>query len=120
MRRCCVWASILDDQLVNAAGTSTTITVALPEAVKSLNGIAIYTVTEQGGLKKLTDYTVDNGKLTYTTDYVSGLVFVDANPQSIEPWKLYTIIGASAAVVLIVLACVIGTIVRKRQLKKLV
>lgn len=110
----------LDDQLVNAAGTNTTVSVALPEAVKSLNGIAIYTVTEQGGLKKLTDYTVENGKLTYTTDYVSGLVFVDANPQSIEPWKLYTIIGASAGVVLIVLACVIGTIVRKRQLKKLV
>ena len=107
----------LDDQLVNVLGTPTTVSVALPSQVKNMKGIAIYTVTEQGGLKKLTDYAIENGKLTYTADYVSGIVFVDVNPQSIEPWKVATIVCVVLAVVIIVTVCVVGTIIRKRQLK---
>ena len=82
-----------------------------------MKGIAIYTVTEQGGLKKLTDYAIENGKLTYTADYVSGIVFVNVNPQSLEPWKVATIVCVVLAVVIIVTVCVVGTIIRKRQLK---
>lgn len=107
----------LDDQLVNVLGTPTTVSVALPSQVKNMKGIAIYTVTEQGGLKKLTDYAIENGKLTYTADYVSGIVFVDVNPQSIEPWKVATIVCVVFAIVIIVTVCVVGTIIRKRQLK---
>lgn len=107
----------LDDQLVNVLGTPTTVSVALPSQVKNMKGIAIYTVTEQGGLKKLTDYAIENGKLTYTADYVSGIVFVDVNPQTIEPWKVATIVCVVLAVVIIVTVCVVGTIIRKRQLK---
>lgn len=107
----------LDNQLVNSVGNEATVTVNLPSQVKNMKGIAVYTVTEQGGLKKLTDYKVDNGKLTYKTDYVSGIVFVDVTPQSIAPWKVATIVCVVLAVAIIVTVCVVGTIIRKRQLK---
>lgn len=48
----------LDNQLVNSVGNEATVTVNLPSQVKNMKGIAVYTVTEQGGLKKLTDYKV--------------------------------------------------------------
>lgn len=107
----------LDNQLVNSVGNEATVTVNLPSQVKNMKGIAVYTVTEQGGLKKLTDYKVENGKLTYKTDYVSGIVFVDVTPQSIAPWKIATIVCVVLAVAIIVTVCVVGTIIRKRQLK---
>lgn len=107
----------LDNQLVNSVGNEATVTVNLPSQVKNMKGIAVYTVTEQGGLKKLTDYKVDNGKLTYKTDYVSGIVFVDVTPQSLESWKVATIVCVVLAVAIIVTVCVVGTIIRKRQLK---
>lgn len=109
----------LDDQLVLLSNTPTTVTVALPESVKNLNGIAIYYVNENGGLTKLTDYVVNDGKLTYSANYVNGIVFVDVNHQSLDAWKIYVIVAAVVIVTLIVVATVVSIVVKKSKLKKL-
>ena len=109
----------LDDQLVLLSNTPTTVTVALPESVKNLNGIAIYYVNENGGLTKLTDYVVNDGKLTYSANYVNGIVFVDVNHQSLDAWKIYVIVAAVVIVTLIVVATVVTIVVKKLKLKKL-
>lgn len=109
----------LDDQLVLLSNTPTTVTVALPESVKNLNGIAIYYVNENGGLTKLTDYVVNDGKLTYSANYVNGIVFVDVNHQSLDAWKIYVIVAAVVIVTLIVVATVVTIVVKKSKLKKL-
>lgn len=109
----------LDDQLVLLSNTPTTVTVALPESVKNLNGIAIYYVNENGGLTKLTDYVVNDGKLTYSASYVNGIVFVDVNHQSLDAWKIYVIVAAVVIVTLIVVATVVTIVVKKSKLKKL-
>lgn len=109
----------LDDQLVLLSNTPTTVTVALPESVKNLNGIAIYYVNGNGGLTKLTDYVVNDGKLTYSANYVNGIVFVDVNHQSLDAWKIYVIVAAVVIVTLIVVATVVTIVVKKSKLKKL-
>lgn len=109
----------LDDQFVLLSNTPTTVTVALPESVKNLNGIAIYYVNENGGLTKLTDYVVNDGKLTYSANYVNGIVFVDVNHQSLDAWKIYVIVAAVVIVTLIVVATVVTIVVKKSKLKKL-
>lgn len=109
----------LDDQLVLLSNTPTTVTVALPESVKNLNGIAIYYVNENGGLTKLTDYVVNDGKLTYSANYVNGIVFVDVNHQTLDAWKIYVIVAAVVIVTLIVVATVVSIVVKKSKLKKL-
>ena len=109
----------LDDALVTYTGSNTTITVELPQSVKNLDGIAIYYVNSSGGLTKLTDYTVEDGKLTYTTDYINGIVFVDVNPQGLDAWKVYVIAGACSLFALIVIATVVTIVVKKSKLKKL-
>lgn len=109
----------LDDQLVLLSNTPTTVTVAIPESVKNLNGIAIYYVNENGGLTKLTDYVVNDGKLTYSANYVNGIVFVDVNHQSLDAWKIYVIVAAVVIVTLIVVATVVTIVVKKSKLKKL-
>lgn len=109
----------LDDQLVLLSNTPTTVTVALPESVKNLNGIAIYYVNENGGLTKLTDYVVNDGKLTYSANYVNGIVFVNVNHQSLDAWKIYVIVAAVVIVTLIVVATVVTIVVKKSKLKKL-
>ena len=110
-----------DNQLVVLNGETTSISVAIPNTVnKNLKGIALYTVTKDGTLKKLTDYTVNNGRIEYSTDYVSALVFVDVNPPSLEPWEIGVTVGSILVVVIIVVACVVGIVVRKKHLKKLI
>ncbi len=109
----------LDNQLVLLSNTPTTVTVALPESVKNLNGIAIYYVNENGGLTKLTDYQVNDGKLTYSANYVNGIVFVDVTQQTLETWKICVISVSVAMFVLIVVATVVSIVVKKSKLKKL-
>lgn len=109
----------LDNQLVLLSNTPTTVTVALPESVKNLNGIAIYYVNENGGLTKLTDYQVNDGKLTYSANYVNGIVFVDVTQQTLETWKICVIAVSVAMFVLIVVATVVSIVVKKSKLKKL-
>ncbi len=109
----------LDKTLVTLPESSTTITVELPQNVKNLDGIAVYYVNQNDGLTRLTDYTVEDGKLTYTADYINGLVFVDVNPEALEAWKIYVIIGSCVLFVLIVVATIVTYAVKKSKLKKI-
>ena len=110
-----------DNQLVVLNGENTSVSVAIPSTVrKNMKGIALYTVTKDGTLKKLTDYTVNNGHIEYTTDYVSALVFVDVNPPSLEPWEIGVTVGTILVVLIIVVASVVGIVVRKKHLQKLI
>ncbi len=110
-----------DNQLVVLDGENTSVSVAIPSTVrKNMKGIALYTVTKDGTLKKLTDYTVNDGKIEYTTDYVSALVFVDVNPPSLEPWEIGVTVGTILVVLIIVVASVVGIVVRKKHLQKLI
>lgn len=110
-----------DNQLVVPNGENTSVSVAIPSTVrKNMKGIALYTVTKDGTLKKLTDYTVNDGHIEYTTDYVSALVFVDVNPPSLEPWEIGVTVGTILVVLIIVVASVVGIIVRKKHLQKLI
>ncbi len=110
-----------DNQLVVLDGETTSVSVAIPSTVrKNMKGIALYTVTKDGTLKKLTDYTVNNGRIEYTTDYVSALVFIDVNPPALEPWEIGVIVGSILVFVIIVVASVVGIVVRKKHLQKLI
>ncbi len=109
----------LNDSLV-LLGDETIVTVALPDEVKDLDGKTIYYVNEKGGLTKLTDYTVSDGKLTYSTNYINGLVFVDTAPQQLEKWKVHTIILAAVLFAVLVCTVTIAVIVKKSKLKKLI
>lgn len=107
-----------DDRIVTPDG-DITVSVAMPDTIDGMDGIVLYTVTEDGGLQKLTDYKVENGKIVYTTNYVSGIVFVDTNPEALAPWIIYTIIAVVSFVVLVVVATVVAIVIRKARLKKL-
>lgn len=107
-----------DDRIVAPDG-DITVSIAMPDTIDGMDGIVLYTVTEDGGLQKLTDYKVENGKIVYTTDYVSGIVFVDTNPETLAPWIIYTIIAVVSFVVLVVVATVVAIVIRKARLKKL-
>lgn len=108
-----------DDQIVSLDGKSVRMSVAIPENIKSMDNIAVYTVTEQGGLRKLTGYEIVDGNIEFDTDYLSALVFVDISPKGLEPWITYTIVGAICFIVLVIICVSIALIVRKSKLKKL-
>lgn len=107
-----------DDKIVTPDG-EITVSVAMPDTIDDMDGIVLYTVTEDGGLQKLTDYKVEDGKIVYKADYVSGIVFVDTNPEGLASWIIYTIVAVVSFIVLVVVATVVAIIIRKARLKKL-
>lgn len=107
-----------DDKVVTPDGTIT-VSVAMPDTIDSMDGIVLYTVTADGGLQKLTDYKVENGKIVYNTDYVSGIVFVDTNPEGLASWIIYTIVAVVSFNVLVVVATVVAIVIRKARMKRL-
>lgn len=121
----------LDDQLVLLSDNTVKVTVNMPDALSSLDGITIYYVNSNGGLTKLKqaadgnnlqkgEYTVNaEGKIEYATDYINGLVFVNTTPEKMETWKLHAILTAVGLVVIVVVATVIAFVVKKSKLKKL-
>lgn len=121
----------LNDQLVLLSGNTVKVTVNMPDALSSLDGITIYYVNSNGGLTKLKlaedgnnlkngEYTVNaEGKIEYATDYVNGLVFVNTVPEKMATWKLHAICTAVGLVVIIVVATLVAFIVKKSKLKKL-
>lgn len=107
-----------DDKVVVSDG-DITVSVAVPDTLGNMKGIELYTVTSQGELQKITDYKVVDGKIVYTTDYVSGIVFVDTNGEGLASWAIYTIVAVVVGVVLIAGATVVAIILRKRNMQKL-
>lgn len=87
-----------------------TVTARIPEGVGA--DFALYRVTSAGGLELVTDYTVANGTVTYTTDYISSLVFVGNAPAAgFTQWWIIPIIAA-ALILLIAAAILIAVLVK--------
>ena len=104
----------------NLDGKSATVTVALPDNVKNtLDETAIYIVNKNGGLTKLTDYEIKNGNITYSADHLGSLVFVKLGTEG-QLWILYTVLGVVGGLLLIAAIIVTVTVIRKKQLEKLV
>ncbi len=87
-----------------------TVTARIPEGVGA--DFALYRVTSAGGLELVTDYTVANGTVTYTTDYISSLVFVGNAPAAgFTQWWIIPVIAA-ALILLIAAAILIAVLVK--------
>ncbi len=106
-------------EVVDTRGTAVAVSVAIPEEVRSMDGIALYTVTAEGGLKRLSDYTVKDGRIEYTTDFLGALVFVDLNPELLPFWAVITISVVCAVLGIALVGAVVALIIRKKQLSKL-
>ncbi len=89
-------------------GSAVTIRALLPEGV-SADGKVFY-VNSNGGLTELTDYQIANGYITYTTSYISNLVFVGM-PSFVLAWWVYLLIAV--LVVLIIAAAILIAVLAK-------
>lgn len=95
--------------VVSTVPGGVTITARIPAGVGS--DFTLYRVTSSGGLEVVEDYTVANGVVTYTTDYISNLVFVGTAPAAGFPWWIIPIIAA-ALVLTLALAILIAVLVK--------
>ncbi len=89
-------------------GSSVTIRALLPEGVSADN--KVFYVNSNGGLTELTDYQIANGYITYTTSYISNLVFVGM-PSFVLAWWVYLLIAV--LVVLIIAAAILIAVLAK-------
>lgn len=95
--------------VVSTVPGGVTVTARIPAGVGS--DFTLYRVTSSGGLEAVEDYTVANGVVTYTTDYISNLVFVGTAPVAGVPWWIIPIIAA-ALVLTLALAILIAVLVK--------
>lgn len=95
--------------VVSTVPGGVTVTARIPAGVGS--DFTLYRVTSSGGLEVVEDYTVANGVVTYTTDYISNLVFVGTAPAAGFPWWIIPIIAA-ALVLTLALAILIAVLVK--------
>lgn len=95
--------------VVSTISGGVTVTARIPAGVGS--DFTLYRVTSSGGLEVVEDYTVANGVVTYTTDYISNLVFVGTAPAAGFPWWIIPIIAA-ALVLTLALAILIAVLVK--------
>lgn len=95
--------------VVSTVPGGVTVTARIPAGVGS--DFTLYRVTSSGGLEVVEDYTVANGVVTYTTDYISNLVFVGTAPVAGFPWWIIPIIAA-ALVLTLTLAILIAVLVK--------
>lgn len=89
-------------------GSSVTIRALLPEGVSADD--KVFYVNSNGGLTELTDYQIANGYITYTTSYISNLVFVGM-PSFVLAWWVYLLIAV--LVVLIIAAAILIAVLAK-------
>lgn len=95
--------------VVSTVPGGVTVTARIPAGVGS--DFTLYRVTSSGGLEVVEDYTVANGVVTYTTDYISNLVFVGTAPAAGFPWWIIPIIAA-ALILTLALAILIAVLVK--------
>ena len=83
----------------------------IPDTVGS--SYSVYRVTEDGKLALMeagTDYTVSGNTITYTTEYISNLVFVGTGTPGFDWWIL--LLAAAALVLVFALAVLIAVLVK--------
>lgn len=87
------------------------ITARIPDTVGS--SYSVYRVTKDGKLALMeagTDYTVSGNTITYTTEYISNLVFVGTGTPGFDWWIL--LLAAAALVLVFALAVLIAVLVK--------
>lgn len=92
-----------------------TVTVSLPASMTSMDGYRAYYVSSDGQLVEITDYTVNGSEFTYSTDYISNLVFVKMMPVALPFW-IWILIAVLA--LLIILAIILAVVLSKKSKKK--
>ena len=105
--------------VVDIEGSSVDVSVALPVEVSDMDGIAVYIVTREGGLKLLSDYTINNGKIEYKTDYLGAVVFVDISAAKLPLWAIITLSVTGGILGVSLIWAGIALIIRKRRLQTL-
>lgn len=93
---------------VSTLGNEVTVTVRMPDGVSG--DYRVYYVTSNGELAELSDYTVSNGYITYTTNYISDLVFVNVSAPGLV-WWIWPLIAA-LAILIIAIAILVAVLVK--------
>ena len=93
---------------VSTLGNAVTVTVRMPDGVSG--DYRVYYVTSNGELAELSDYTVSNGYITYTTNYISDLVFVNVSAPGLV-WWIWPLIAA-LAILIIAIAILVAVLVK--------
>lgn len=109
-----------DNNYVEYGEGNIDVSVAIPSEVGSLDGKAIYVVTRDGNLKRLENYSVNNGRIEYNTDYLGAIVFIDLTPSTLPAWLIAVICVSVALFVIAVAWTVVAVVVRKSKLKQLI
>lgn len=94
----------------NVTSLSSPVTVSALIPVGVGEGYRVYYVTPEGGLAELEDYQVSDGYITYTTDYISNLVFVNSSAPGFMWWIIPVVIAA--LIVLLAAAILIAVLVK--------
>ena len=94
----------------NVTSLSSPVTVSALIPVGVGEGYRVYYVTPEGGLAELEDYQVSDGYITYTTDYISNLVFVNSSAPAFMWWIIPVVIAA--LIVLLAAAILIAVLVK--------
>lgn len=93
---------------VSTLGNEVTVTVRMPDGVSG--DYRVYYVTSNGELAELSDYTVSNGYITYTTNYISDLVFVNVSAPGLV-WWIWPLVAA-LAILIIAIAILVAVLVK--------
>lgn len=93
---------------VSTLGNAVTVAVRMPDGVSG--DYRVYYVTSNGELAELSDYTVSNGYITYTTNYISDLVFVNVSAPGLV-WWIWPLIAA-LAILIIAIAILVAVLVK--------
>lgn len=94
----------------NVTSLSSPVTVSALIPVGVGEGYRVYYVTPEGGLAELEDYQVSGGYITYTTDYISNLVFVNSSAPAFMWWIIP--VAVAALIVLLAAAILITVLVK--------
>lgn len=98
--------------VVTSLGAPVEVSVKLPAGVGANDGFRLYTVRD-GGLTEITDYTVgDDGFVTYTSDYIGNIVFVEIAPVVLPFW-IWILVGALGA--LIIAGIILGAVASRHR-----
>lgn len=93
---------------VSSLGNEVTVTARIPGGVSG--DYRVYYVTSNGELAELSDYTVSGGYITYTTNYISDLVFVNVSAPGLV-WWIWPLLAA-LAILIIAIAILVAVLVK--------
>ncbi len=109
--------------VVDTTGKKMEITIEIPHSVDAdLEDIVVYVKNRNGGITMLPadQYYKNAGKLTFTTDYLGEIIFVDVSTNSIPAWAIWTATAIIASVAAFFVWLIAAIVLRKAKLKKLV